>query len=207
MHISDGILEPAVWAPLAGASVVAVGIAARAAKKRFEDESIALVGVMGAFVFALQMVNFQLAPGVSDHVVGAAILAIVFGVPIAVLAMAAIVTIQAFVFADGGIAALGANVFDMAVISPVVTYVVYKALAGRSRRLAATAATVAGVLAGAAGAAAWVIASGKYGAKFFGMMLILHLASGVIEAIVTVAVLEYLAKARVARPGKESASA
>jgi len=195
MHIPDGVLEPGVWAPLAVASGLAVAAAARAARRRLEDESIPLVGVMGAFVFALQMLNFPLAAGVSGHIVGAGILAIVLGPSVAVLSMTAIVTIQCLVFADGGVSALGANVFDMAILSTFAAYGTYRLL----RRVLPTAAIVigsmTGVLAGASGAALWVMLSKPYGAKFFAVMLGTHFLSGVIEAIVTVAVVRALQSA------------
>jgi len=195
MHISDGVLKPEVWIPLAAVSAAAVGIAARAAKKRFDDENIAVVGVMGAYVFALQMLNFPIGREVSDHIVGAALLAIVFGPGIALLAMAAIVTIQALVFVDGGVTALGANVFDMGILSTVAAYALYRALKGAWPNAAVVVATMGAVLAGAAGAAIWVILSGMYGVKFFGLMMGLHTLSGIVEAIVTLATVKALQKA------------
>ncbi len=196
MHIPDGVLKAEVWVPLAGASVVSVGIAAHAANKRLEDESIPLVGLMGAFVFALQMLNFPLAAGISDHIVGAGLLAIVFGPSIAVLCMAAIVTIQALLFGDGGIAALGANVFNMAVLSTLTAYLIYKALSRWLPHIAVVVATVVGVLAGSTGAAVWVMLSQPYGGKFFAAMTLTHLVSGAVEAAVTLAVVEALRAAR-----------
>jgi len=151
---------------------------------------------MGAFVFALQMVNFPIAAGVSDHVVGAGLLAVVFGPGVAVLCMAAVVTIQALVFGDGGIAALGANVVDMAVLSTLTAWAVYVALKIRFPNGAVFAATVLGVLAGAGGAAAWVMLSQPYGGKFLAAMMVTHLVSGLVEAAVTLAVVKALRAAR-----------
>jgi cobalt/nickel transport system permease protein len=138
------------------------------------------------------MVNFPIAAGVSDHIVGAGLLAVVFGPSLAVLCMAAVVCIQALVFGDGGIAALGANVVNMAVLSTLTAWAVHRAL----RRLVPSAAiflaALLGVLAGAAGAAAWVMLSQPYGLKFLGLMLLTHLASGVVEAVVTLSVVKAL---------------
>lgn len=206
MHIPDGILAPAVWAPLAGVSAVGVAAAARAAKSKLESESVALVGVMGAFVFALQMLNFPIAGGISDHIVGGALLAIVFGPGIAVLSMTAIVTIQALVFQDGGIAALGANVFNMAILSVLVSYGVYKLFAGRLTTVAVLLATFVGVLAGATGAAVWVMLSQPYGTKFFLAMVLTHAVSGAVEAVVTLAVIKALHRLTAAGAGKEAAN-
>lgn len=196
MHIPDGVLEPRVWAPLCAVSASAVALAARAARRRLADESIPLVGLMGAFVFALQMVNFPIGAGVSDHIVGAGLLAIAFGPGIAVLAMSAVVVIQAMLFGDGGVAALGANVFDMAVASVLVAFVAHRALAPRLpaayARAAVAAATFAGVMAGAAGAAAWIMLSKPYGTKFLVAMALTHAVSGAVEAIVTAEVVRVL---------------
>ncbi len=192
MHIPDGILAPHVWVPLAATGAGAVAVSARAARKRLAEESVPLVGLMGAFVFALQMVNFPIAAGVSDHVVGAGLLAVTFGPGIAVLCMAAVVTIQALVFGDGGIAALGANVVNMAVLSTLTAWAVHQALRPAFPNLAVAVSTVLGVLVGAGGAAAWVMLSQPYGAKFLGAMMVTHLVSGLVEAAVTLAVVKAL---------------
>lgn len=192
MHLPDGVLTPQVWLPLAGAGAVAVGLAARAERARFEEQSVPLVGLMGAFVFALQMLNFPVAGGVSDHVVGAGLLAVVFGPALAVLCMAAVVTLQALLFGDGGVTVLGANVIDMAVLSTLVAWAVHRALATLNRSLAVLAGTLLGVLAGAAGATLWVVLSQPYGAKFVAVMLATHLVSGLVEAAATLAIVRAL---------------
>ena len=201
MHISDGIMAPQVWAPLAVAGAAVVGLAARAARKRLADESIPLVGLMGAFVFAIQMLNFPVAVGVSDHIVGAGLLAIVFGPSVAVLCMSAVVVIQVLLFGDGGIAALGANVCDMAVISVLTAWAVHRAFRRAWPNFAVWAGTFAGVMAGSMGAAAWVMLSQPYGLKFLGAMMATHAVSGAVEMIVTVAVVNVLVSADVIKGG------
>src|SRR5579863_8824413 len=117
MHIPDGFLSPPVWATLDAAAIPAVAWAARQAQtdlERPDDRRIPLLGVMGAFVFAAQMINFPVGLGTSGHLVGGALLAIVLGPSAAAVAMTAILCVQAFVFQDGGIVVLGANVFNMA---------------------------------------------------------------------------------------------
>lgn len=197
MHIPDGFLSTRVWVPLAGASAVTVAVAARKAGHRLEDESIPLVGLLGAFVFALQMINFPvalLAPGVSvsDHIVGAGLLAIVFGPSIAILCMTAILAIQALVFADGGITALGANAFNMAIISVCTAWAIHRSLSKLMPNGAVAIATFAGVLLASTAAAVELILSLPFGAKFFTAMTGLHLISGVVEAMITVAVVKTL---------------
>ncbi len=206
MHLPDGVLTPQVWLPLAGAGALAVGLAARVARARFEEQSVPLVGLMGAFVFALQMLNFPVAGGVSDHVVGAGLLAVVFGPALAVLCMAAVVTLQALLFGDGGVTALGANVIDMAVLSTLVAWAVHRLLTPVNRSLAVLAGTLLGVLAGAAGATLWVVLSQPYGAKFVAVMLGTHLVSGLVEAGATLAIVRALEASGALRPRPGSGS-
>src|SRR5579872_6568297 len=112
MHIPDGFLATPVWATLDVAAAPAVGYLARRAQQGLEQSKVPLLGVMGAFVFAAQMINFPVGMGTSGHLVGAALLAIVLGPSAAALVMTAILLVQAFVFQDGGIVVLGANVFN-----------------------------------------------------------------------------------------------
>src|SRR5580692_10727702 len=121
MHIPDGFLSPPVWATLDVVSVPAVAYVARRAQRDSErndlgDRQIPLLGVMGAFVFAAQMINFPVGLGTSGHLVGGALLAIVLGPWAAALVLTSILVIQALVFQDGGIMALGPNVMNMAIV-------------------------------------------------------------------------------------------
>src|SRR5713101_8843825 len=113
MHIPDGFLSPPVWISLDAAAVPAIALVARGAQEHLEDRRIPLLGVMGAFVFAAQMINFPVGIGTSGHLVGGTLLAVTLGPAAACIVMAAIVAIQAFVFQDGGIMVLGANIFNM----------------------------------------------------------------------------------------------
>src|SRR3954453_7377516 len=110
MHIPDGVLSTPVWACLGAVSLPTVGILARRAKGDDDHGRAPLLGVMGAFVFAAQMVNFPIAAGSSSHLLGASLLACSVGPVAAVIVMTAVLAIQAFVFQDGGILALGANI-------------------------------------------------------------------------------------------------
>ncbi len=136
MHIPDNFLSTPVWATLDAVSIPAVGLMIRRAGRELEDTRIPLLGVMGAFVFAAQMINFPVGPGTSGHLVGGALLACALGPAPAVLVMTTIIAIQAFVFQDGGILALGANVFNMAVAGVVAGYWPFQ-MWGATRRTAA----------------------------------------------------------------------
>ena len=130
MHIPDGFLSTPVWFTLDAAAVPAVGWLAKRAQAEVEDSRIPLLGVMGAFVFAAQMINFPVAIGTSSHLVGGALLAYTLGPWAASLVMIAILAIQAFVFQDGGIMALGANLFNMAFIGVWAAWIPYRHFRG-----------------------------------------------------------------------------
>src|SRR5438477_7765605 len=137
MHIPDGFLSPGVWVTLDAASVPAVAWMARRAQRDTEDRRIPLMGVMGAFVFAAQMMSFPVGLGTSGHLVGGALLSIVLGPAAAVVVMTAILAVQAFVFQDGGIVVLGANIFNMALAGVLAGYLPYR-MWGRGRHRSAT---------------------------------------------------------------------
>jgi cobalt/nickel transport system permease protein len=139
MHIPDGFLSVPVWAGLAAVSVPLVGVAARRAQREVQESSVPLLGVMGAFVFGAQMINFPLAPGTSGHLFGAALLACTLGPAAAAVVMTAILTVQAVVFQDGGVLALGANVFNMALAGAAAGYLPYWAWGRGSRPALAVA--------------------------------------------------------------------
>src|SRR5258706_14990063 len=110
MHIPGGFLSTPVWATLDVLSVPAVGLMARRAQGVMEERKIPLMGVMGAFVFAAQMLNFPVGLGTSGPLVGGALLAITLGPAAAAIVMTAILAIQAFVFQDDLIMSLCAKV-------------------------------------------------------------------------------------------------
>ena len=127
MHIPDGFLSPPVWATLDILTVPAAGWIAHRAQRDTEDRKIPLMGVLGAFVFAAQMINFPIPLGTSGHLVGGALLTIVLGPAAGAVVMMAILALQALVFQDGGIMALGANVVNMAIGGVVAAYIPFRA--------------------------------------------------------------------------------
>ncbi len=122
MHIPDNFLSPPVWATLDCVAAPAVALVSRRAQKSADTNQLSLLGVLGAFVFAAQMVNFPVGIGTSGHLVGGALLACIVGPWAAALAMTSILTIQALVFQDGGVLALGANVINMALLGVLAGY-------------------------------------------------------------------------------------
>jgi len=187
MHIPDGFLSPAVWATLDVAALPAVGWTARRAQRETEERSIPLMGVMGAFVFAAQMINFPVGLGTSGHLVGGALLAIALGPGAASIVMTAILVIQAFVFQDGGIMALGANVFNMAIFGVLAGYFPYRLLARNSPALAVFLAGAVSLLTSALLALTELYLSGiRMPTRVLWISLTLFLASAVIEGAITV---------------------
>src|SRR5579862_508708 len=133
MHIPDNFLSPPVWVTLDAVAAPALGLAVKRAAARGWDESrVPLLGVMGAFVFAAQMINFPVGLGTSGHLVGGALMAYALGPSFAAVTMTAILAVQAFVFQDGGVLALGANVFNMAIAGVLAAWLPYQ-LWGRGR--------------------------------------------------------------------------
>jgi cobalt/nickel transport system permease protein len=116
MHIPDGFLSPEVAAATAVVSAGAVACGVRRASDTLDERRVPLLGVTAAFVFAAQMLNFPVAGGTSGHFLGAALAAILLGPWLACVVLAVVLVVQAFVFADGGVTALGANVFNMGVV-------------------------------------------------------------------------------------------
>lgn len=126
MHIPDGFLDVKTWTVMGAASVAAVGTALyKIRKDEHYSEKIPMIGMISAFIFASQMINFPIAGATSGHLGGAALASILFGPWISMLVMATVVIIQCLFFQDGGITALGANVFNMGVIGSFVGYGVY----------------------------------------------------------------------------------
>jgi cobalt/nickel transport system permease protein len=152
MHIGTGILSPPVWGAAAAVSGVALAGSLAVAGRRLDDRKIPLMGVMGAFVFAAQMVNFPILGGTSGHLGGGLLLGILLGAPLGVIVMASILTVQAMLFQDGGVEALGANIFVMGVL-PCLLGALVRPLWRRPNagRIAEVATFVAGAAALVAG--------------------------------------------------------
>ena len=135
MHMADALISPAVggvmWVATAGLTVYS----ARKLKEEMDDRKIPLMGVLGALVFAAQMINFTIpGTGSSGHLGGAMLLAVLLGPYAAFLTMASILTIQALFFADGGLLALGCNIFNMGFFPCFIAFpLIYKRIAANSR--------------------------------------------------------------------------
>jgi cobalt/nickel transport system permease protein len=203
MHIPDGFLSPEVAATTAVAATAAVGYGLKTASETLDDRRVPLLGVTGAFIFAAQMLNFPVAGGTSGHFLGAALAAILLGPWLACLTMAVVLGLQAFVFADGGITALGANVLNMGVIGALLVGALMLAtrrVLPKSRTMLLAICGVGAWLAVMAGAAATALELGISGtvplATVLPAMLGVHAVIALGEAVITVAAVGAVLAAR-----------
>lgn len=140
MHIPDGFLNAATAATTYVLSSGAVGYGVREANRKLGERHVPLMGVMGAFIFAAQMLNFTVIGGTSGHLIGGALAAILLGPWAGTLIMTCVLIVQCLVFQDGGVTTLGANVLNMGLVACFVGYCLYRGVTslmgeGRTRRL------------------------------------------------------------------------
>jgi cobalt/nickel transport system permease protein len=203
MHIPDGFLSPEVAGATAVAGAAAVGYGLKTANAALDERRVPLLGVTGAFIFAAQMLNFPVAGGTSGHFLGAALAAILLGPWLGCLTMAVVLGLQAFVFADGGITALGANVLNMGVIGALIVggaMLASRRTLPKSRALLLAITGVGAWLAVMAGAAATAIELAISGTvplnTVLPAMLGVHALIGLGEAVITVAAVSAVLAAR-----------
>lgn len=206
MHMADALLSPSVggimWATTAGA----IAFCAKKVQQDLDDRKIPLMGVLGAFIFAAQMINFTIpATGSSGHLGGGMILAILLGPYAAFLTIASVLTVQALFFADGGLLALGCNIFNLGIFPCFIAYpLIYKPIAGDGKNpmriaIGATLAGIVGLQLGSLGVVFETVLSGISELPFntfLWAMLPIHLAIGLVEGLVTTAVVSFVWKAR-----------
>ena len=201
MHMADALLSPAVGLTMAGVSFAALGASCYKLRKQDNSrEKLPLMAMAGAFVFAAQMINFAIpGTGSSGHIGGGILLASLLGPWAALLAISVVLIIQCLMFADGGLIALGCNIFNMGVIPCLMVYPLAKKLMQRNL----LAGTMAGILVGLPlGAFAVVLETQLSGitqlpfGAFTQLMIPIHLAIAVGEGLATAAVLIFVAKTR-----------
>ena len=126
MHIPDGYLSPQTYVPLIGVFVTVAAVAVKKVNKEVSARDIPYLGMAAAFSFIIMMFNLPIPGGTTGHAVGSAVIAILFGPWAATLAVSVALIIQALIFGDGGITAIGANCFNMAVFMPFIAYYIFK---------------------------------------------------------------------------------
>ena len=205
MHMANELLSiPVATGTLAIASA-GLGFICRKVREVGSDK-LALMGILGAFVFAAQMVNFQLPamPGTSGHMVGAVLLAIILGPNAGAIVISSVVIIQCLIFQDGGLLALGCNIINMGIVPSYLGYFIYRAVArGQSSSFRVYTGTMLACVIGIEGGAVLVPVEATLSGvlavpflTFFITMVGVHLLIGLIEGFITVAVLAYLQQVR-----------
>ena len=191
MHLPDGFLDARTAAASAGLAVAGVALALRDTHRNLPPRRVPMMGLAAAFVFAAQMLNFPVLGGTSGHLIGGVLTAVLLGPGAAVLVLTSVLIIQCFMFADGGFTTLGANIFNMGIVSSVGGYALYRAvcrmLPGERGRLVAVAfaswcATVVAAIVCAgqlalSGSVRWSLA--------FPAMTNVHMLIGIGEALIT----------------------
>lgn len=206
MHMADALVSPAVGGTMLAATAAVAAYAASQIKIQTEDQRIPLMGVTGSFVFAAQMINFTIpATGSSGHLAGGLLLAVLLGPHAGFLTMAAVLLIQAFFFGDGGLLAYGCNVMNLGFFPSFVAYpLIYhrwtrRKLDAKTLFQAALLASVVSLQLGSAGVVMETLLSSRTElpfTTFFLVMQPIHLAIGLVEGLVTAAVLRFLWEAR-----------
>jgi len=202
-HIPDGFLSAPVMAGTAAASVAALSVAVRRSRRQLEEREAPVLGAATAFVFAAQMLNFPLGAGTSAHLLGGVLIGVILGPWAGMLVMFAVLLVQALLFQDGGIGALGANTLNMAVLGVGGGVLAYRWLlallgAGQRRRVAAAAvaAFLSTLLVGSAVAAELAISGTVPLVPALVAVGGGHLLMGVGEAVITGAILAAVLRAR-----------
>jgi cobalamin biosynthesis protein CbiM len=194
MHIPDGFIDPQTSAIFAGISAVGVAAALKGARSQLDEKTAPLAGLTAVFIFAVQMLNFPVAAGTSGHLLGAVLAAVLVGPWAATLALTIVLLMQAFLFADGGLTALGLSVFNMSILAVWVGYGIFllvrKVLP--KNKTSITAAAFVGALLSVPVAATGFTLQYAMGATatfststVFGAMVGTHVLIGIGEAIIT----------------------
>ncbi len=206
MHMADALISPAVGGTMWAVSGGLVAYSAKKVREEADDRKVPLMGVLGAFVFAAQMINFTIpGTGSSGHIGGGMLLSILLGPYAAFLVLASVLTVQALFFADGGLLAWGCNVLNMGFFTCFIAYpFICKRItaAGLTRRrvmLGATLAAVIGLQFGAFGVVMETVASGISELPFKTFVLLMqpiHLAIGLVEGLITAGIVSFVYEAR-----------
>ncbi len=206
MHMADALLSPTVGCVMWGAATVAIAHSSHNIRAQKDDSKVPLMGVLGAFIFAAQMINFTIpATGSSGHLGGGLLLSILLGPCAAFIVMVSVLTVQALFFADGGLLALGCNIINLGFFPAYIAYpLFYRKLLGShptqsSTFRAAILTAVAGLLLGASGVVLETVASGVSSLPlqtFASLMLPIHVGIGIVEGLVTATVVSFVYKAR-----------
>ncbi len=206
MHMADALISPTVGGTMWVISAGAIIYCSDKVNKTLDDFKIPLMGVMGAFVFAAQMINFTIpGTGSSGHIVGALLLAVLLGPYASLLVIASVLLVQALIFADGGLLSLGCNIFNMGIIPCLIAYpLLYRTISGKSSGnsriwLASIITAIVSLQFGAFFVVleTWVSGISELPIKGFTLLMLpIHLPIGLIEGMITASVLTLIKASR-----------
>lgn len=205
MHMSDGLLNAPTAVLFAAVAVAGLSVALMKARTDLDDRTAPMAGLVAAFVFAAQMINFPVLPGVSGHLLGGALAALLAGPWVGALCVAIVLVVQALLFADGGLTMLGANITNMALIGTAAGYLIALALrrfAKRSRAGLLTTAFVAAWANTVLASCGFILEYGIGGAAGVGLgtvsaaLIGVHVLIGIGEGLITAATVGAVAAAR-----------
>lgn len=196
MHVPDGFIDAPVSIAAAAIAAGGIGVALRGARRELDERTAPMAGLVAAFIFAVQMLNFPIAAGTSGHLLGGALAAILVGPWTGALCVSVVLMVQALFFADGGLTALGVNIVTMAFVTVIVGLLVFKAavtVLPKTRPSVVAAAFAAAFVAVPASAAAFVAFYAVGGTSDVPLdtvltaMLGVHVLIGLGEAVITAA--------------------
>ncbi len=202
MHIPDGLMDPVVWAAGWLIALVVIGLVLWRFGKKIDERTMPTMAILAAGIFVAQMLNFPIGGGTTGHLIGAALATVLLGPWAAMLIITVILIVQGLVFGDGGITALGLNIFNMAIVAPLVTSGILKLFGERYRLVGMPIAAWASVFVAATACAvqlsiSYSLSGGAYGIDgvlAFPSMMGFHLLIGIGEAAITSGVVLFLAK-------------
>jgi cobalt/nickel transport system permease protein len=211
MHIPDGFLSLIVSIICWGISASIIGLAISKTNKALGEKQIPLMGIMAAFIFAAQMINFPVAGGTSGHLLGGALAAIMLGPWAGMLVMTAVIAVQGLLFQDGGLLVMGANILNMGLVTAAVGYGLYRSVSNRSIGIKLSVVGIAAWLSVMTGALLtslelWLSGTSHLQVVIPAMMGV-HALIGLGEALITVSALAFILQTRPDLLGDSSESA
>lgn len=211
LHIPDGFLNLVVSVICWILTVITLGFAVSKTNKSLGEKQIPLMGVMAAFIFAAQMINFPVAGGTSGHLLGGVLAAVVLGPWAGMLVMTAVIALQAILFQDGGLLVMGANILNMGLITAAIGYGLYRSVSGSSKTVKLGVIGVAAWLSVMAGALftalqLWLSGTSQLEVVIPAMMGV-HALIGLGEALITVFAISFIMQTRPDLLGEGSESA
>jgi cobalt/nickel transport system permease protein len=200
LHIPDGFLSVVISISFWIVTLILIGVAVRKSQTTLNERQIPLMGIMAAFIFAAQMINFPVAGGTSGHLLGGAFAAIVLGPWAGMLVMTSVISLQALLFQDGGLLVMGANIFNMGLVTAIIGYGLYSVVSNQRKGVQIGVIGIAAwlsVMAGALFTSIQVWLSGTSPARIvFPAMLSVHALIGIGEALITVAAFSFIRQVR-----------